>query len=82
MVKVHTCQRDIVPETVSTEEITVLGHQLIICDHKCQMKVVVVLNIKVVYCPYPSITLAFDASMVFELCKKFRLRAILFIGNK
>lgn len=82
MVRVHTCQRDFVPETVSTGEITVLGHQLITYDHKFQMKVGAVLNIKVVYSPYPSITLAFDASMVFELCKKFRLRAILFIRNK
>lgn len=45
---------------VSTEEITVLGHQLITYDHKLQMKVGVVLNIKVVYSPHHSITPAFD----------------------
>lgn len=52
---------------VSTEEITVLGHQLITYDHKLQMKVGVVSYIKDVYSPYHSITLAFDTFMVFEL---------------
>lgn len=61
--------RDAVSETASTEEITVLGHQLITYDHKFQMKAREVLNIKVVCSSYPSITLAFDAFAVFEFVR-------------
>lgn len=81
MVKVWKRQRD-VPETVSTKEITALGHELPTYEYKFLMKLGVVLNIEVVHYPYPSITLAFDTSRVFDLWKKLRPREILFIRNK
>lgn len=52
-----------VPETLSTKKIAALGHQLPTYD----CKLGVVLNTEIVYYPYPPITLAFDASRVFDL---------------
>lgn len=66
---------------MSIAELTVQGHQLIVYNHKVRMCLGITLNIKAVYPPYIRVTLAFNASMMFESFDSLRPAALLFIGK-